>query len=858
MKKRTINNKTIRLIFKVIGWFSGVLFAFILLLFLVAFFLEESITQRVLREINKSLESKISVENIHFSFINQFPDASLRFSNICIYEAKTYDSKGTDTLAYFNKLYLNLNIISLLTNHIKINEISAHEGIVNLKINKNNQSNFDIFKSGTQDTNSFEINANKIKVFKCKMEWADHTNQIYIKNDISNLRLSGYMSNLLYTAKINSDLENVSVQIGDIRIFKNKKLTINTSFTNDQESFNLGSASILSDNNKIRITGYQQKSRFNYTFTSKSFHLNTIELSSFLPKHVADSIGLSGKVDLSISIKNNPVVSKPPIIFVLFNVPDKETFINFRNTGINISKSKGEVNWIGNQLHIRIHPLQLHAHQSFVNIDGTISILDSIRLNVKTLASIKLDDWMGLINPKVEQKIGGQIDWEFDLKSTFSLNDSLSDYIKKIKIHGNTRLSNLSIVDSKNHFYLENGNGNFQVSNLLNIQDFSLVFNKVPYHIDGTIPVTALLNQQWNGFDFNVETNQLVLDSFFRVSSTLDTIAILPKWNGTIKFKINRLQYFDTDLKDFQVKLKFNSGLILANYLVFNTLNGHAQSKAILSTENDYYKFHIQSNIENIDVSRMFRSFNNFGQNTLMDKHLKGNISGQINLSGLISGNGNILASSIKSQSILEATNGELIGFEPLMGLSSFVKIEDLRHIRFSKMKNSVHIENKRIDLPEMDINTNALNLRLYGYHQFDNQFEYHIRLALTDVLFNKFRKSNTQIDPNENISRENKQTFLYFIIKGNFDNFEVKYDKKNARDQFKKILTNEKNTLKSIFHEEFNAYSSSKSDSIHEKLVAPKIEHDEILPVKVNQQTKNSTPKSSAKAPKMEEWKDE
>ena len=85
--------------------------------------------------------------------------------------------------------------------------------------------------------------------------------------------------------------------------------------------------------------------------------------------------------------------------------------------------------------------------------------------------------------------------------------------------------------------------------------------------------------------------------------------------------------------------------------------------------------------------------------------------------------------------------NGEINNFEPLKKLNKYLDDESLNRLRFADLKNEIHIENKTIYLPQMDIKSNATDIRLSGTHTFDQRIDYRVVAPL---------RSKKKIDPDE------------------------------------------------------------------------------------------------------------
>ena len=72
---------------------------------------------------------------------------------------------------------------------------------------------------------------------------------------------------------------------------------------------------------------------------------------------------------------------------------------------------------------------------------------------------------------------------------------------------------------------------------------------------------------------------------------------------------------------------------------------------------------------------------------------------------------------------------------------------EELKNVKFSTLKNTIRIEHNIIKIPAMEIKSSALSVFISGTHSFDNEIDYQVRLLLSELISQKFRKKNTNIN---------------------------------------------------------------------------------------------------------------
>ncbi|MDZ7738188.1 MAG: AsmA-like C-terminal region-containing protein [Bacteroidales bacterium] len=156
--------------------------------------------------------------------------------------------------------------------------------------------------------------------------------------------------------------------------------------------------------------------------------------------------------------------------------------------------------------------------------------------------------------------------------------------------------------------------------------------------------------------------------------------------------------------------------------------------------------------------------------------------------------------------------NGSLVDFEPVYKLSKFIEIKELEKIDFSRLENDLIISEGSVKIPMMDISSSAFNISLEGSHSFDGNYQYRLKVLLSELLS---KKKNNKVSEFGVIEEDGLgRTSLYLKIDGDAGGSKVSHDSEALRTGIKKSLVKEKQEIKSILNEEFGWYEN---DSIHE-----------------------------------------
>ena len=103
-----------------------------------------------------------------------------------------------------------------------------------------------------------------------------------------------------------------------------------------------------------------------------------------------------------------------------------------------------------------------------------------------------------------------------------------------------------------------------------------------------------------------------------------------------------------------------------------------------------------------------------------------------------------------------------------------------------------------------MEIKSSAISLFLSGTHTFNQEINYEIKLLLSELLSNSFRKENTK-NTEFGILEENGKIFntVYLKMTGNTDNPKISLNKIRFMEDLSKGIKKEKKDIITIIKED-------------------------------------------------------
>ena len=190
----------------------------------------------------------------------------------------------------------------------------------------------------------------------------------------------------------------------------------------------------------------------------------------------------------------------------------------------------------------------------------------------------------------------------------------------------------------------------------------------------------------------------------------------------------------------------------------------------------------------------------NFGQDILTDKNIRGTMNSNMVIYAYWDEQMNFDYERLRVLAGIGIEEGELIDFELFKYFSTFIKIEDLEHVRFRDMQNWLEITKQRIYIPVMFIQSNALNLTMNGEYSFDYAYDFNIRVNAGQVAANRLKRHNPNLVP---LPSKRKGWFnLYYKVYGKDDDFEYEMANREVKRDFERSERRKNQIRESLINE--------------------------------------------------------
>jgi hypothetical protein len=629
------------------------------------------------------------------------------------------------------------------------------------------------------------------------VRWIDLPHRINLKTFSHTASFKGTYSNDILSGEAHGNFSGTDLFVRDTRWMNTAALIVQLNMAYSHDHFRIHEGMVRLNKADIHVRGdYNtgKENRVDLAFSVPKFGLD--ELISLLPLQNDSLISqyrFTGRGKLNAIIKGP--VSDPDHLqirsdFTLLDCSARNLKTRINIKGINVTGSVSGTNSKNFALSLR----QFNAMMGKGKVRGSLDLhnLHDLLFKAKIIADIDLNALREFIDMDTVEYLGGMVRANFNAQGNLSLlrTDSASHALEYLK-EGTFSFQDVGIQLKYSASSIRNITGNAILSNSIRFDSMAVTLNGNKLLVSGNIRnLTGYLFK--NGLlysDLTVNAGNYSIDYLLQkdkqsVSSfKRGYITLFPKrmhMNArlhTAGFDASRFHATDLSLRvslvgdsmyipDFS--LKFQKGSITGNALISQN------SKHLVSIT-------CNSVSQQINIQELFTAFNNFAQNFIVDKNIKGNLNGTIGFYAQWDSTLRFLPKSLEADGKLEITDGELVQFEPMMKLSKYINVDELRIIHFKTLRNDIHIQDRTVTIPEMDIHSSAFNISAAGQQTFDNLFEYRVNVLLSEVLFNKARKKKNEMNEFMVEDDPKSQTTIPLIIAGTPNDFYVKFDRKRA-----------------------------------------------------------------------------
>lgn len=818
-----------RLVRKIALIAGGVLLVMILVPGLYAILRQDQLTEALIRKVNESVNTKISYGNLRITIFESFPNITVRFSDLLVEPSPYYDKsqfrdEDNDTLLYASSLSLTVSMPSLLTGTVAVKSITARNGEVNLLTDKRGDISYEVFSGKSGDGKNVRLR--NISAINVSAVYNDRSSGMRISGSLSQATLGGeiFRTGIYLNTVLNAVIDSVSLNgttVRDIPAEAGIKLRKSAS------SLTVAKGSLSLADLKFDITGNVNYSSSTLNLSIEGKKINIASVVSRLPekwKSVTGSFSPSGTVDLKCGITGPYGEAGKPHIELTYGLSGgrmshSATGFKVNNLEFSGALSNGDHNSAET---FRFTVDNLSARYGSASVKGSFMLNNLKRPHVTLIldGDLDFDDLDKIFRSTFIRDQTGSLAGSIRLSGTIPDSISLPGALPFLKPEISLSFRDFGATFSDPGVTLSGVNGSLAIKNDLIADNLSLTF------MDQHFTVNAVMRNfiPWasGGGEIldvsgDVYADRLVTATFAPGKTDEPEGEGKPAnpfpadVNANVTLRADSLVFKNFRAANFSSRLSYKPYVITFNEAKAEGLEGVLTGELMLGKQKEGgFITRARLDVKDVDIKKGFTAFNNFGQDFIVSDNLQGRLTGNVTMVSPLDGNFNFFRKAIVAEAHLLITDGKLVSFAPAENLSSYLDLDELKNISFSKMENDIFINNGTVSIPKMLINSSAVNFTVYGTHGFDGDYEYHVRLLLSEVLSRKARERNRDVSSfgQVKVDGTGKATVPLKIVCVN-GKTSVGYDFGQVQDNIKNDIAVEKQALKGILNEEYGWYET-------------------------------------------------
>jgi len=769
----------------------------------ISLFYEKAVIRYMKKYLDEHLLTQISMDDIRFSVLRGFPAATVDINRVVMlsgdqFSARDFQGSYADTLLKARKVSFRFDLVRLFQKDYVLKKIDITDGFVNILFDKKGRHNLKIWKSDdTGGAGHYSVNLQGIVASDMRIRWIDLPHRINMHTFSNTLSFKGTYTNETLSGETHGNFSRSGLVIRDTRWMNKAGLIVHLKMTYSHDHFKIHEGMVRLNKADITVKGEYvtgRENRIDLALTVPKFGLN--EFISLLPLQndsVINQYRFTGRGKLKATLKgpvSNPDHLQIRSEFTLLDCSARNLQTRINIKGINIAGSVSGTTAKNFELSVQ----KFTATMGKGKIRGSLDIhnLRDLMLRAKLHADVDLGALREFINMDTIEYLGGMIRADFNAVGKLSLlrTDSAVNAIEYLK-DGTFSFQDVGIQFKNATSYVRNITGNAILDNSVRFDSMSVTLNGNKLLLSGNVRNLTgyLLGRGVLVSDLTVNADHFSINYLLhnnRESGSLKRkgyVTLFPKrMHMNARLHIAGFEASTFNATDLWLKVSLIGDSMYIPDFSLKFQNGSITGNALIS-QNKKHLVSITCNSvsHQINIQELFTAFNNFAQNFIVDKNIKGKLNGTIGFYAQWDSTLHFMPQSLKADGNFEITDGELVQFEPMMKLSKYINVDELRLIHFKTLKNNIHIQDRVVTIPEMAIHSSAFNISAEGQQTFDNLFEYRIDVLLSEVLFNKARKKKKEMDEFLIEDDPGSQTTIPLIIAGTPADFYVKFDRKKA-----------------------------------------------------------------------------
>lgn len=837
-------------IYRILLWFMASVVLLFTTLVLVIWLNRDEICSMAIKEANKYLKVKVEVSSVELEFFSTFPQLSVDFNNVFI--ADDIDSLNRDTLLQTERIRCRFNPLDLWNENYEVKSVEVSPGTLKMRIDESGNTNYAIFKSAEEqgEDSDFEFKLKTLVLDKMRLSYRNDANRQFYSTSIKRLALTGNFDQSSFELKTLGKLQINEATSGTVSLVKNQPAELNLSLNVnlDSGSFTIPNSTIYVSDLPFNFSGHYDSTSFAFDISGKNLKVDEVanKLAFDQTKNVKNLNG-TGSVRFDLKISGDSKRTSTPIVNCAFGVKNASLEDSQKHLKMNAINIDGSYINEGDPTHESLKLNNVSFNTGLGKFSGELSIRNF-------LSPVYSGSVNGNVDLAILQSIFHYpgisfIDGSVALASSFSVEERInpeggSNYHFRQMI-GTADLNNveLQLTDDQRQFKGINGKVALR-GNEVGVEELEVKLGQSDLKVTGLLQG---LSEYLNGsaparISAEVISKRIRLEDLTSESKEVKqqgtrTYLLPNDIAGNVLVNIHSLEYeghnFDNCLGELSIE---NRQIDLSRFSFVNAGANVAGGIQIVEERPEILTISGTVASNNIEFDKLFKEWDNFNQSVLGSKNIEGTAQLNLQLKAPFDFRSGIIKNAVEAQIGIRILNGKLkdvgafndiiaslnetpsaklvIGKDNIKAFG-----QKLKNLSFKQLENTLVIRNSVLTIPQMSIESSALDMELSGKHTFDNVIDYRIGFRYRDLKQKETSEFGEIVD-------DGTGKMIFLRMYGNLDDPTIEWDKESNKERRKQDKELAVNDAKSILKSEFGLF---KKDTTVREYVREKFKREEI-----------------------------
>lgn len=727
---------------------------------------KKSILGKVKEQVAGKLNGEVQIGDISLGFLTTFPHISVQLENVSVTD--TLFARHHHRFFEGKKVYLNLSVTNIIQKKNPVNGVRIDNGQLYVFTDTTGYTNAYLFspksdlKAATK-TSAPKMDIQNIKLRdirlilddRKKMKLYDFDVNRYacdIKTTDSSLRFSTKNNILVHSLAFNTAIGSFIKEArfeGDFDVFFNKV----------QKRLTFNNINIAIKGHPFKITGafnFLKTPAFSLSISTKNINYDFAK--NLLPETKSQALAivkLENPIDEVNAEISGPLSGGDPLVNAAYTCKENNIQSKYGNF-TNCSFSGSYTNEVKAGLPRKDPNSRLHFRNFTANWENLTIKSQNIYINnllyPMVNADIKTDFDLTQLNTLLGSNTLDLHQGKGQLNIIFS--GPLQQNTKQnTLLNGNCTFSDGILMYHPRDIEVKNLSGNIVFKNSdVFVNDFkgNVQGSKIVMNGSGKNLIALLKTNPGKMFlDWNIYSPSLNLGSFTSLlkqrtarkrksksglGQSLDEI--INQANFNLNIKTGQLIYKQFTGTNVRASLALINENWILNNVSLNQGGGTMLLNGYLNAKNSkYYTAKIKANLQNVDVNKIFRAFNNFGQSGITADNLRGKLTSTVDVKMDLDRDLTGTPANMEGFIDFSLKNGALLHYEPLRKIQDAILAKrNFNEIYFAELKDRFDIKNREIIINRMPIESNVLTLFVEGVYSLGNKTDISIQIPLNNL----------------------------------------------------------------------------------------------------------------------------